>query len=364
MRNFRFLAAVAMLAPALYGTSAAAQTSSSDKLTWHGYLTQGYGVSSPVPILGLNRDPSGDYRAAALQLRYAIAPTDNFVVQAGTRSFGSSPYATTAGTVVVDWAFYQHQFAHTSLQVGRVPVPFGFLSELRDVGTLLPFYRAPATYYLESYRSLDGVKVTHYLSLPAGSLDVAAYAGGTDGRQITWLPNGQYVNTKLRFERLVGGDLTYNTPIEGLRLRGGIATLRSLDTATVQTAPAMQVAVLDGGMEGNFDRVMLRGESRRMKIGPNGRTYDNYLQTGLRATSKLWVNGQVNMTNVDNLTGAGRYEAQTADDRALGLAYNFQPNLVAKLEKHWAHGGVDAYVPAGTAPPFVSYAVASISVSF
>ena len=364
MRNFRLLAVTAMLAPSLYGAGAAAQTSSSDRLTWHGYLTQGYGVSSPIPILGLNRDPSGDYRAAALQLRYAIAPTDNFVVQAGTRSLGSSPYAATTGTVVVDWAFYQHQFAHTSLQVGRVPVPFGFLSELRDVGTLLPFYRAPATYYLESYRSLDGAKVTHYLNLPAGSLDAAAYAGGTDGRQITWLPTGQYVNTKLRFERLVGGDLTYNTPVEGLRLRSGLATLRSLDTAKVQTAPATKIVILSGGLEGNFDRAMIRGESRRMKIGSNSRTYDNYLQTGLRATNKLWVNGQVNMTNVDNLTAAGQVDMQTADDRALGLAYNFAPNVVAKLEKHWAHGGVDAYVPAGTEPPFASYAIASIAVSF
>src|SRR4051812_14746216 len=121
MRPIRILAFASAVVVTVHGTSAAAQ-SAAERLTWHGYLTQGYGVSSPVPILGLNRDPSGDYRAAALQLRYAMSPADNFVVQAATRSMGTSPYSSSSsGSVSVDWAFYQHQFEHASVQVGRIP---------------------------------------------------------------------------------------------------------------------------------------------------------------------------------------------------------------------------------------------------
>jgi hypothetical protein len=367
MRPIRILAFASAVVATVHGTSAAAQ-SAAERLTWHGYLTQGYGVSSPVPILGLNRDPSGDYRAAALQLRYAMSPADNFVVQAATRSMGTSPYSSSSsGSVSVDWAFYQHQFEHASVQVGRIPVPFGFLSETREVGTLLPFYRAPSGYYLESFRSLDGAIASNSLGLLGGSLESSLFAGGTEGRQIVWLPTGSpvpFVNAKLRFERVIGTELKYTTPIEGIRVRAGYATVRALDTAKVQVAPATTLSLLSAGVDASFDRFAARGESRRMKIGSNQRTYNYYAQTGVRLLSRLWLNGQGDFTTVENMTAAGPVSGMTADDRALGLSYTFATNLVGKLEKHWAHGGIDGFVAPGASPPFASYAIASLSVSF
>ena len=362
MRSIRTVALTwAMIQLALPTTSGA--QSSVDKLSFYGFLNQGFGVSGEMPVLGLNRDASGDYRAAALQARYALSPIDNFVVQAGSRSMGTSPYSGAPGTVTLDWAFYHHRFEHAALRIGRVPVPFGFLAETREVGTLLPFYRAPANYYLESFRSLDGAMVTNDLPIAGGLLETTAYAGGTNGSTVTWLPT-TVVITKLRFERLIGGDVTYTTPIEGIKLRGGIAALRSLDTAQVQLAPATKLAVLSGGLDATFDRVFARGESRRIKIGSNSRQYSYYAQTGVRVVRTLWVNAQGDFLSSGANTPIGYVDRLSSADRAVSLAYGFAPNVMGKVEQHWVHGGIDRFVAPGSETPYASYSLASLAVSF
>lgn len=363
MRIIRTLVFVAAAAAALVPARASAQ-SNLDRLAIYGFLNQGYGLSSAKPILGLNKDATGDYRAAALQVRYAVSSADNFVVQAGSRSLGTSPYSSNPGTIALDWAFYHHRFEHSNIRVGRIPAPFGFLSETREVGTLLPFYRAPAGFYLESFRSVDGAMFTSEIPFVAGSFETNLFAGGTNGTIATWLPT-TVVTTRLRFERLVGGDITYATPIQGIRLRGGIASLRSLDTATVQQVPASKLALLNGGLEASYDRFFARGESRRIKIGSNQKQYSHYAQAGVRPLEKLWVNGQLDLGSVEQyVPQLGGYVGRASADRAVGLSYQFAPTIVAKLEQHFAKGGVDAFVAPNAETPYTNYSIASLAVSF
>jgi len=364
MRPLSTLALACVAASAILSATAGAQ-SNAEQLTIHGYLNQGYGVSGGLPILGLQKDPSGDYRAAALQVRYAISPNDNFVVQAGTRSLGTSPLSSPPGSVTLDWAFYHHRFDLASVRVGRVPLPFGFLNETREVGTLLPFYRAPSNYYLESFRSLDGAMATNQTAFAGGSLETTLYGGGAVGTTVTWLPT-TVITTRSRFERTLGVQLTYNSPVEGIRLLGGLNTLRSLDTAKVQVAPALKVVSLTGGVDASFDRFVARGESRRIMVGSNQRQYSYYAQTGVRVLDKLWINGQGDFAETSTYTAAvtDYVNRMTSADRAVGLSYKFTPVVVGKLEQHWAKGGVDAYVPANSELPYVTYGIASFAVSF
>jgi hypothetical protein len=363
MRPLRTLVLACTVASAILAGNAGAQ-SNVEKLTLYGFLNQGYGMSGQMPVLGLNKDATGDYRAAALQVRYAITPIDNFVVQAGSRSLGTSPFTSPPGSVTLDWAFYHHRFDFASLRIGRVPVPFGFLSETREVATLLPFYRAPANYYLESFRSLDGAMVTNDLPFAGGSLETSLFAGGTNGSIVTWVPT-TVITTKLRFERLIGGGLTYTTPIEGIRIRAGLAGLRSLDTAKVQLAPATKLTVLSGGVDANFDRFLARGEWRRIKVGSNQRQYAYYAQTGVRILDKLWLNGQGDFGTVENYVApVNGYVGQMTSDRGAALSYQFRPNVVGKLEQHWAKGGVDAFVAPTADAPYTTYSILSIAVSF
>ena len=368
MRSLRRLAFAATAASAALTTSATAQ-SSAEQLTFYGFLNQGYGVSGALPILGLNKDASTDYRAAAIQARFAISPVDNFVVQAVTRSLGTSPQGVAPGTVALDWAFYHHRFDVASVRVGRIPAPFGFLAETREVGTLLPFYRAPANYYIESFRSVDGAMATNELPIAGGTLETSIFGGGTNGSLVTWLPPNfpvPFVNTKLRFERLLGAQMVYTTPLEGVRLLGGLTTLRVLDTAKVQPVPATKIGLLNAGIEAKFDRVFARGETRRIKSGSNARQYSYYAQAGVQPIKSFWINAQGDFAEDEGyVAAANTYMGRVSSaDRALSLSYQFAPNVVGKVEQHWAKGGIDGFV-APTAPlPYAHYSIASFAVSF
>ena len=363
MRTLPVLRTLAPAVALLVAGRASAQTSL-DKLSFYGFLNQGYGVANAQPILGLNRDASGDYRAASLQVRYALSPEDNFVLQAGSRSLGTSPLSPAAGAVSLDWAFYHHHFDFASLRIGRMPVPFGFLSETRDVGTLLPFYRAPAGYYLEAFRSLEGGMINRDVEFAGGSLEGTAFAGGTTGNYLTWTPT-VVVNTRLRLERMLGADLTWRTPIEGIRLRGGFATARSLDTAKVQLAPATKWNIVSTGAEAHYDRLLLRGEARRIKVGSNQKIYSTYAQAGVRLLDRLTLNGQLDLGSSEQYVAPlNSYVGRASADRALGLAWQFTPAMVAKLEQHFAQGAIDGYVATNAETPYTNYSIASFAVSF
>src|SRR5206468_585683 len=122
---------------------------------------------------------------------------------------------------------------------------------------------------------------------------------------------------------------TYTTPIEGVRLLGGISALRLLDTAKVQPAgPPAQLALINGGIDARFDRVFARGEARRTKNGSNAKTYNYYFQTGIRPIESLWINAQGDFGTVDNYVAATDSYANRmmSADRALALSYSFAPN--------------------------------------
>ena len=135
------------------------------RVSLHGYLTQGWGRSSGTAFYGMTDDASTDFRYAALQLRYAATPNDQFVVQANHRRLGRSPITDFESDVNLNWAFYQRGFSNgTAVKIGRMPIPRGIYNELRSVGVVLPTYRPPVVFYDEgAYYSetIDGVIASH-----------------------------------------------------------------------------------------------------------------------------------------------------------------------------------------------------------
>jgi hypothetical protein len=368
MRFSRLFVLGVLAASPAFSATATAQ-SSAEQLTFFGFLNQGYGVSGAQPILGLNKDASSDYRVGAVQVRFAITPVDNFVVQAVTRSLGTSPLSNQSGNVNLDWAFYHHRFDFASVRLGRIPAPFGFLAETREAGTLLPFYRAPAGYYFESFRSIDGAMATHELGFAGGRLETSVFGGGTNGTDVTWLPPNMpvpSVTTPLRFERLMGTQVVYTTPLDGIRLLGGVTQLRFLDTAKVQIAPASKIALANVGIDARFERAFARGEARRLKNGSDSRQYSYYAQAGVSPVAKLWINVQGDFTEDQAFVPAAKtyMGRMSSADRAASLSYQFLSNVVAKVEQHWAKGGIDGFVDPSGPLPDAHYSIASFAVSF
>jgi hypothetical protein len=120
------------------------------KLFVHGYLTQAYARTNEHQLIGINDEGTTDYRMAALQFRYAITTNDNFVIQFSHERIGDSPVMQFKNDVELDWVFYEHRFNDaTSVKVGKVQIPMGIYNEIRDVGTILPFYRPIFSFYFE-----------------------------------------------------------------------------------------------------------------------------------------------------------------------------------------------------------------------
>ena len=143
------------------------------------------GLISPTVdevVLGIPEDGTWDYRILALQFRYAISEKDTFIVQFSSRSLGESPINDLEDEIELDWAFYQRKLGDsTRLKIGRVQIPFGIFNEIRDVGTILPFYRPPYVFYQEgSYTSetVDGIVLSHIFATESeSSLELNLWIG-------------------------------------------------------------------------------------------------------------------------------------------------------------------------------------------
>ncbi len=67
-----------------------AHAQGADRLSIHGYLTQGFAISDGGSLFGITEDGTTDYRNAALQFRYALSSNDNVTLQLSHRSQAQS----------------------------------------------------------------------------------------------------------------------------------------------------------------------------------------------------------------------------------------------------------------------------------
>jgi len=372
----RTLVAAALAACVAPAATAGAQQFDPQALTVHGYLTQGYASASNLPILGIDSLATGDYRSAALQFRYALTDKDAFVVQLSHRRLGKSVLNQLDDDVALDWGFYNRRIGGTSVRVGRVPMPRGIYNETRDVGVLLPFYRAPYNFYTEGVETMDGATVSRtFTPFGAWALNATAFGGGWDFKQaIPSTTTGQMTPRAMRAEKVVGGQLWLNTPLPGVRFGGNLQRM-SFEQFPFAYTPNREADGTLGSVSADaniLDRGFVRSEYALLNVDDFAyRAY--YVQAGAKLPFKLALNGQLDVANIESpqtvATPMGPHRVQLrynyATDRALGLNYHHSSNLVLKTELHQAKGyNFDKLVlPTGPAGR-TNYLITSLSVSF
>jgi hypothetical protein len=338
-------------------SAARAQESIADHLTLHGYLSQAYAKSSDLPIAGITSKATTDYRVAALQFRYSVSDNDNVVVQLKHRRLGTSLVPDAATDLEVDWAFFAHRFGSASVRVGRVPIPLGIYNETRNVGTIIPFYRAPTSFYIDGIESLDGIALSHRAEADGWALESTVYGGGLWIKSVAYMPDGPLPYTD-RAENNYGAQLWVSTPWTGLRVGGAMLRLN-----LHQGPMDFPVTVAQGSIDGTFDHFIVRGEYHDLNL--NGvRQSRYYVQTQVKATEKLSINGQLEHANARDPMGlAPQYE--NLHDVVGGASYAFERNLVFKVEEHYVRGfGFDMFLNPTAAPRKSNYFMASMAVSF
>lgn len=330
-----------------------------DKLVVHGYFTQAYAKSDRLPVAGITKDGTTNYRVVALQARYLLTDEDQLVVQIRDAKSGNS--LLNSDGVQLQWAYYQHRFDKLTAVVGRAPLPQGLYNNVREVGTILPFYRAPLNYYLPGYETIDGVLVSNTTPFGAWRLESTAYYGAITYSAPVFDPSGTFLVND-RTEHNYGAQLWLETPIPGLRVGS-----QFLSFQYVTGADTLRSNLVAGALDGTFEHGFVRGEYERYglgQLGPGG-SYevetDAYLEGGVKLTKQFSVNAQ-NAVTVIHYPGRNY---RNVYDRVLGVSYAPSTQLVFKLEGHHTTGYVFDQPMDITQPPGkTNYGIASVSTSF
>lgn len=339
------------------------QAQDDTRIRMHGYLTQGFTKSTDMPTAGIPTHFSGEYRAAAVQLGYSLSHADDLVLQFQHKQMGLDPVSQSWSDITLDWAFYRRQFGSFQARLGKVPMPRGIYNEIRDVGTLLPLYRAPYRFYSEGFETLNGIVVNHEQRFgTTWSLESAAFAGEWKDESPQWNEDGTPWVREYRNEETIGGQLWLNTPVQGLRVGAFAARWNRVNLS--EPDPDEIRHTWGGSLDASFDRVMLRSEYRKqIEHGDDDHKHYYYAQAGIGLTPKLWSYAQAEYRDVSTLEDGVRMVETDFQDRAIGLAYRHSPNVVFKLEGHLTKGDeFNAFLPNDRAR--TRYGIASISLSF
>lgn len=379
------------------------------KLAVHGYLTQAWVQAdfvdvpnltlpdgSEIPMgpspttfeigLGIPERGTTDYRFLALQFRYEISPKDVMAIQLSSRELGFSPVQELEDDIELDWAFYERKIGdNASVKVGKVQLPFGIFNEIRDVGTILPFYRPPFAFYREgtfTSETIDGVVYSHDLFADASwGLSLDLFIGEFDSFELSL--DGTEAGV-VRAIDTTGYQLWLQTPVEGLRFGTGLLRRRTTGGIFIPVGEKSDVLpTFHGSFEFVRERFTIRSEYQETSsgldtpVGPFDLDFIGlYFQAGVRLTEGLHLWGQIDTWEIKNVADVfveGK-DKSDREDLALSLNYSFSPAVVLKAEHHFVEETGSLFVPVFVPDfkfnpiPFTaddgSYTIISLSVAF
>jgi hypothetical protein len=212
---------------------------------FHGFVSQGFLYSSKYNYLGNSSQGSFKFTEAALNASFNPFPRTRISAQAFTYDVGD------AGNydVVLDYAQVEYTFNdYFGIRAGRIRRPQGLYNDIQDVDVARTFVLLPQGIYdarwRDFYASLDGGEFFGTLPLrQAGSLSYEIYGGmvnpslhGGAANQIRdSLPASGHLDSLDSAEEF-GGQLWWNTPVDGLRFgaAGGFVPVFTFNT-TIQT---------------------------------------------------------------------------------------------------------------------------------
>lgn len=369
-----------------------------DRFELHGHVTLAYAESEldrpralfiEEAILGIPEDGTFDYRMAALQARFRPGDRHTFVLQLSHRHLGDSIIHPLTDDVELDWLYWDWQWREGGrLRLGRFPTPAGIFNEVRDVGTLLPFFRPSFNFYREgsiTSETIDGIGLSQrFFADSDWSLDTDVYYGEFEVLEQTSAGGSGSLN-EVEATDGWGGQIWLNTPFSGLRLGlGGLDWEVSEESVLHRGARRWDSWYFS--IDANLEQFVFRAEFRDLDIPvdvpPVFRDGEAdvdtfYGQAGWRATERLsfWV--QHERTDIEQkhptMLG-GSFDYMNRADTGVAVNYALKPMWILKAEAHDVEydrrllvpvltpGGVLFDIP--TAREGSEYFIVSMSYSF
>lgn len=359
----------------------------SPKFQIFGHLTQAYGWSDRGSIRGTTEDGTTDLRNLALQFRWEKSDREAVVVQLSHERRGDDFLFPREDELEIDWAFYQRRIGVVSeLKVGRLNAPLGIYNEIRDVGTLLPFFDLPLSFYagvLSSAETVDGISVARtFAARTAWDLEATLYFGGWRTFEQRVNPDARFSveNLEARAENGSGLQLWLNTPVSGVRLGAGLLTWE-LDGTLSGPVRRDHWRSAHLSLDASRDKWMVRSEFRRWDFeqdlgafagGPSqladARRDGFYLQVGAWITPRLGIFGQFEDLALSDRLNLLDLE-QLYEDVAVSINYRWGTEVLMRAELHRSDtllplGLQTQPIPQGGATTEVTWAIVGLSVEF
>ena len=325
----------------------------SGKLTVSGFGEWGYGRTSNENVYLVGTE-DGNYRNAQFGLTITARPQEDLVV-AGQVFYSAS------GEAKLDWGFAEYRFDDLMrVRVGKVKNPFGLFMEVKQVGTLRPFFSlaqsvyGPTDFSAEAYL---GAGFTGEWQASSGwGVAYDAYVGALEipsfepGMAVANAPGGlppysfaDYPEHDALASEVVGGRIGLLTPFDGLTVRV------SGFTGTFAQPGDADERIVTVGVSGEWvlDRFQIRGELFRATEGEAETHLGGYGEVAWNFLPKL----QLALRYEESRQEVEDFPEQFTEHReaAVGLSYWPNPNLVFKVSYHDVDGNRYA-VPTMSAP--------------
>jgi hypothetical protein len=214
--------ALSWAAPSAAQDDAAPPESLIEPIEIHGFLSQGFILSSKNEYLAKSKGGSFEFSEAALNFTKQLTEE----LRVGFQLFAHDLGPIGNYRPQLDWYYLDyHAWDWLGLRVGRLKVPFGLYNELNDVDVGRVPILLPQSIYQVDHREFlfaqAGAELYGDLRLgPAGSLEYRAY-GGTLSSDLPLPPPAGITTSEVNVPYLYGGRLLWSTPLDGLR--GGVS---------------------------------------------------------------------------------------------------------------------------------------------
>lgn len=371
----RAIVASLAVAVAALASRAAALDVAEGKLTVAGFGHWGYGETANENVY-LVGDDDGRYDNAQFSLAVTAYPEEALVV-------AGQVFLTASGEATLDWAFAEYRLHDLArVRAGKVKNPLGIFMEVKDVGTLRPFFSLPQSIYgagnlgAESYvgagitgewQAMSGWGLAY--DAYVGALAIAAFeptaappvgAGGT-------APPFDFSAVGVEEEEatdVLGGRVVLTTPVDGLtfRLSGYTGKLEE------DEREATRIVTYGASAEYALEDVQLRGELFRSTEGDVETNVAGYVEVAWTFLPRLQAAARYERARQEKEGVPDDSPLLDHDEVAFGLAYWPSPNLVVKASYHRVEGNRFA-VPAlsaddGSVPSRTDLFVAGAQFSF
>ncbi|HEY4300143.1 MAG TPA: hypothetical protein VGM73_04680 [Candidatus Didemnitutus sp.] len=273
--------------------------------------------------------------------------------------------------VILDWAVADYNFNPAfGIRAGRVKYPKGLYGEALDLDIVRPFVFLPGAVYSPILRdfsaSFDGGMFYGSINVGKGSFDYKVFAGRipmTPSQGVSEFYNnaGLYAApgaTALGMDSVAGGQLTWNTPVNGLKFVYSYSQFKNLHTdgpfvayPPVDVASNIELFTWHTiSVEYTLNSWVFAAEWQRSHgdfgynalpllpptIGPVG--WDGwYVSAARRLNDKYQVGAYYGNLQTDvNFSGSNPADYQ--HDIAVCLRYDYNEHIVFKIEGHYIDG--------------------------